>query len=113
MLYPFYCSYFLFRCIDYLDMFTTIESNNQMAKHSNLMNISSINYSRPADYRLCGDLNDFPQNDFYSISSILLLIFHTASKIPGIKYHQQMGFIGQFTFDLKSKSCNVLSCLMC
>ncbi|CAH8539838.1 unnamed protein product [Schistosoma intercalatum] len=94
------------KCIDYLDMFTTIESNNQMAKYSNLMNISSINYSRPADYRLCGDLNDFPQNDFYSISSILLLIFHTASKIPGIKYHQQMGFIGQFTFDLKSNYQN-------
>ncbi|CAH8568414.1 unnamed protein product [Schistosoma rodhaini] len=104
------------KCIDYLDMFTTIESNDQQITNNEMMKIPSkfgqtfynlsTNSSRPADYRLCGDLNDFPQNNFYSISSILLLIFHTASKIPGIKHNQQMGFIGQFTFDLKSNYQN-------
>ncbi|TNN18821.1 Cubilin isoform 2 [Schistosoma japonicum] len=102
------------KCIDYLDMFTTIDYNDYntmsyisegiklpLKPEQTLKNLST-NFARPADYRLCGDLNDFPQNDFYSISSILLLIFHTASKIPGTKRGQQMGFIGQFSFDLKS-----------
>ncbi|KAH8876916.1 Cubilin [Schistosoma japonicum] len=97
------------KCIDYLDMFTTIDYNDYntmsyisegiklpLKPEQTLKNLST-NFARPADYRLCGDLNDFPQNDFYSISSILLLIFHTASKIPGTKRGQQMGFIGQFS----------------
>ncbi|CAH8502952.1 unnamed protein product [Schistosoma turkestanicum] len=109
------------KCIDYLDIFTTIESNdhtmleNQIMMNENMKLSSksgqpmynlSVNFPRPADYRLCGDLNDFPQNDFYSVSSILLLIFHTAPKIPGLKRSQQMGFIGQFTFDLKTNYQN-------
>ncbi|VDP29648.1 unnamed protein product [Schistosoma curassoni] len=85
------------RCIDYLDMFTTIESNNQMAKHSNLMNISSVNYSRPADYRLCGNYqnngkhkeNTFCDYEFYYNNTIkygnFFSPFYPSNYPPNIK----------------------------
>ncbi|CAH8850315.1 unnamed protein product [Trichobilharzia szidati] len=105
------------KCIDYVDMFTTIDPDRLVStelkttsssfthtptKREQIPRNVSTNHQRPADYRLCGDLEDFPQNDFYSISSILILIFHTASRTSDVRRGRPMGFIGHFSFDLKS-----------
>ncbi|CAH8538298.1 unnamed protein product [Heterobilharzia americana] len=103
------------KCIDYVDVFTTIETvestskeaiSNQLSnlpeQHQQISRTFSTNLYRPADYRICGDLNDFPQNEFYSVNSVLFLIFHTAPKSVKVKHGQQIGFTGQFTFELKS-----------
>ncbi|CAH8538283.1 unnamed protein product, partial [Heterobilharzia americana] len=102
-------------CIDYVDVFTTIETvestskeaiSNQLSQlpeqHQQISRTFSTNLYRPADYRICGDLNDFPQNEFYSVNSVLFLIFHTAPKSVKVKHGQQIGFTGQFTFELKN-----------
>ncbi|TGZ51162.1 hypothetical protein CRM22_010757 [Opisthorchis felineus] len=88
------------RCLDYVDLFTTIDTSEE----SNFLQHSTqpLRYpTRPADYRICGDLSSVPQTEFYSIGSVLFLIFHSVSLLRNERPVTFGGFVGQFAFIAK------------
>ncbi|GAA51637.1 deleted in malignant brain tumors 1 protein, partial [Clonorchis sinensis] len=87
-------------CLDYVDLFTTIDTSEE--SNSVQHGTQPVRYpTRPADYRICGDLSSVPQTEFYSIGSILFLIFHSVSLLKNERPVTFGGFVGQFAFIAK------------
>ncbi|KAF5403527.1 hypothetical protein PHET_02930 [Paragonimus heterotremus] len=97
----------VFRCIDYLDLFTSIDTTSisHGEVYADQIPNTTVNWKiqRPADYRICGGLNGLPQKKIYSVGSVLYLVFHSDSNEGSLNRLQYGGFIGQFTFELKER----------
>ncbi|CAL8074779.1 unnamed protein product [Calicophoron daubneyi] len=97
------------RCVEYIDLFTTIESPNNNSKNGEPFETSprfdQLNQGSPrtvADYRLCGGLEGLPQEAFYSVGSVLFLLLHASSTFVQDR-EGYGGFLGQYSFEPREK----------
>ncbi|OON14163.1 hypothetical protein X801_10049, partial [Opisthorchis viverrini] len=100
------------RCLDYVDLFTTVDTSEEpnFLQHST----QPVRYpTRPADYRICGDLSSVPQTEFYSIGSVLFLIFHSVSLLKNEHPVTFGGFVGQFAFIAKGEHISQIKEYIC
>ncbi|VDP65808.1 unnamed protein product [Echinostoma caproni] len=89
------------KCVDYVDLFTTIETS--VFEDPPRSNGQSPSMRQPADYRLCGPLDNLPQKEFYSVSSVLILLLHSTSSLDSDLQLRHGGFVGQFSFEAKDQ----------
>ncbi|THD26920.1 hypothetical protein D915_002299 [Fasciola hepatica] len=89
------------KCVDYVDLFTTIEVSAFMKLPYAADQTPSTR--QPADYRLCGPLDNLPQKEFYSVDSVLLLLLHSSPNYVSDSQLLHGGYVGQFSFENKDE----------